>query len=179
MKLLVDTSVWVSYFGDRSSDPEGMNRIEFARQVIDYCLDQKYTLCFCTYIVNELNKGSNKNRQKNIEKLKTIAEHIPGSVGNETWDNIEETWDKINDRWGDQKVIEKDKKFEKILPDKKNKPNRIDRKIVLTASEQGVNILLHENPKDFNRFCDIEETTFIDLLTVKNIEDFKKALEAL
>lgn len=174
-RILLDTSVWISYFGDRPENCKA--RIELSRNIITYCLAQKMQLFYCSYVEFELNQANQKNRPENIEKMKLIAENIPAHTGNDTLDQIVDvTWE----NWGSLWNIEEEETFgdelQKQLPDKKNKSNRRDRNIIVTAKYENIDAILHENPKDFKKIK-TDSMTIIDLTKLDSLNDFIEEIE--
>jgi hypothetical protein len=175
IKILIDSTVWVSYFGDRRSELQP--RIKLAREVIKYCRNEKIGIYYCDYIENELNEDPRSNRQNNIIQMKEIANRIPSNIGNDTWDQIDVNWENIGSLWNNDKEVELANNLEQKLPDRKSKSNRVDRNIIVTAIQQGINVILHENPNDFNRFQDdFDQVIFIDLLNIGSLEKFIQRL---
>ncbi len=169
-RILLDTSVWISYFGERKQ--EHINRMELARIIINYCLEKKMTLFYCPQIEAELRKGSHATRNENIEQMKKIAEEILGHTGNEKWGQMSPvTWDKWGTKFGDKSESELGDKLESQLPDKNNKSNRTDRSILVSAIKENIHIFLHENPQDFNKIKS-DEILLINLLEITSISEF-------
>lgn len=77
--------------------------------------------------------------------------------------------------WNNDKEAALGNKFERQLPDKKSKSNRIDRNIVVTAINQKISIILHENPKDFDQLKN-DNISFIDITKLKSLNDFIQTL---
>lgn len=86
-RLLLDTGVWISYFGNRLSKEN--KRIDLAKKIINFCLSNKIELFYCPYVENELLKGKYANRVQNIKKMKKIAKKLPGHIGNDAWEKID------------------------------------------------------------------------------------------
>jgi len=173
-KILIETSVWVSYFGDRNI--ENNCRIKTAREVISFCLKEEHELLYCHYVLRELQNYEGSKRKKDIEELKNIAKELPSNIGAEPCNKIEVPWDKIGSVWNNNEENKQEKRIEASLPDKNNKSNKNDRKILLTAHQQGVNILLHENPKDFKKIK-LDNIQIINLLEVKTVDEFRNLIK--
>jgi len=164
IKIVIDTSVWMSYCGKfRESDS---NRIVKAKELINF-LDRntdKIVTCYSERTKRELLKYSSESV---LGKYYLLPSHIL----NQNWEETEENWNNIETKWGDEKEVELGNNISKKLPDKKNKLNRNDRGIIGDAIQEGCQILIHENPKDFNRFLDFSENLIIfDLLSI-SVED--------
>jgi len=168
-KVLIDTSVWISYFGRKPDNEKNNKRSKLASEVIKYCQKNKIDLFFCAYIESEL-----KN-EKNIESMKKISKKVSTHFGNDFWDENDVNWEECGSKWGDKEEGVWADELKSQLPDKKKKSNRVDRNIVLTAIQQNINIILHENPKDFNRLSD-DRIQIIDLCKLNSLEDFKRIL---
>jgi hypothetical protein len=168
-RLLLDTGVWISYFGNRKQSEQ--KRIDTARNIINYCLREKIKLFYCPYVENELNLGHNLNKAKNIEEMKKIADKLPAHIGNDTWDQIDVKFEDWGSKWNNDEEVKLGNELQKQLPNKKNKSNRVDRNMVVTAVNQKINIILHENPKDYNKI-DVKGIFFVDLLNIQSLNNF-------
>jgi len=82
-KILIDTSVWISYFG--KVDKNNPGRVKFAKKIIDYCQQEKINLFYCSYVEFELNDNT-----ENIKVMKKIAKKLLAHTGNDTWNQIKE-----------------------------------------------------------------------------------------
>jgi hypothetical protein len=136
---------------------------------------EKIKLFYCPYVENELNKGNNKNKEANIEKMKSIANRLPAHIGNDTWDQIDCNWEDLGSLWNNDEEVKLGNQLQQQLPDKKNKSNRIDRNIVITALNQNINYILHENPHDYKKIH-LDGIVFIDLLKIKSLDEFTKII---
>ncbi len=168
-RLLLDTGVWISYFGTRQRSEQ--ERIDTARKIIDYCLKENFKLFYSPYVENELNLGNSLNRSKNIEVMRKIADKLPAHTGNDTWDQIDVTYEDWGSKWNNVEEVKLGNKLQEQLPDKKNKSNRIDRNTVVTAINQKIDIILHENPRDFDKI-DVKGIFIVDLLSIESLDNF-------
>ncbi len=171
-RILLDTGVWISFFG--RTDPKLTKRTELAREVIRHCQSKGYQLFYCPQVELELSRGT--NGADNIAQMKIIAEAVDGHTGNETWDQIDAvTWDTWGTKWGDTEEHELGETLEAQLPDKSKKSNKNDRSIVVTAKHENIKIILHENPKDFDKL-DVDEVSLIDLTSIQNIDELDQLI---
>src|SRR5437879_2354287 len=107
--------------------------------------------------------------------MKKIANKLPAHTGNDTWDQIDINWEDWGSLWNNDDEVKLGDELEKQLPDKKSKSNRIDRNIVITAANQKIDFILHENPNDYKKI-NIDGITFIDLLGIESLDDFIESI---
>lgn len=177
LRVFIDTSVWVSYFGDRDNKIN-LVRIKLAQEIIKHCVDNSYDLLYDPYVLSELRNYSCANRVYNIEKMKEIAKPLPYYIGNDTWGKSDAIWGNTGSRCGDTDELKKANKLDLELPDRKHKLNRNDRKIMLTCLMENADILLHENPHDFNKISQ-NAILKIDLLNIKTLNEFIRIVDSL
>ncbi len=168
IKTLLDTSVWISVFGTR----EDSIRKKIARTIFDFLVSnpEKFFICYSERTTIELTTPIME-----LSKYKMIPYH---SI-NEAWQEIEGTWDNWETKFGDEKEVLNGKIFSEILPDLKTKSNKRDRGIYADAVYAGCKLLLHENPKDFNKLAkgaQQRDLQIVNLLEIRETEP-KKILE--
>jgi len=164
IKILLDTSVWMSYLGrcrEKSS-----HRIEKAKNILDLlnANTDKIMICYSERTKREL---SNYSSESVLETYYLLPSHIL----NQNWEETEENYDNIGTKHGDEEEYELGKRIEDILPDKKKKLNRNDRGIVGDAIHEGCQIIIHENPKDFDRFANFSDNLIIIDLISNSVEE--------
>jgi hypothetical protein len=49
-RLLLDTGVWISYFGGRP--PSERSRMNLSKKIINYCIKEGFKLFYCPYVEN-------------------------------------------------------------------------------------------------------------------------------
>jgi hypothetical protein len=142
MKILLDTGVFISYFG-RSNEPE---REVKARLLIDFFINLDFDIYYSQRTQYELNVEPSEIRNEFLNKC-ILANYY---FGNETVDQIEGTSENIgslinNDSDGEFDLAEGISNWLLKLRDIR------DRGILLDAIKSECKFFIHENPKDFNK----------------------------
>lgn len=171
INVLLDSSVFVSSFGNRSKDEAW--RIERAICVIKFLKEnsESYQICYSERTKNELVNDPNFSC---LSQFKLLPSHWL----NATWEKIDLTWKNIGSKWDDSSEIELGKQLEEKLPDKAKKDNLNDRGIYGDAVFNSCDVVIHENPRDFNKLRYDSDERHIHLINLIKI-DCKAAIEIL
>jgi len=142
-KILLDTSVLTSAFGNRANAPDRARR---ARAVLDFLEgSDEFTVCYSERTSTELSRPMHE-----LERFEMVQYHWL----NETIGQLDGVIENIGSRFGDTRETQLAESLSSALPDKRKKLNRRDRGIFGDAMYAGCSFLLHENPADFNRLVD-------------------------
>lgn len=144
IKVVLDTSVFISSFpGRRASEP---GRTQKAQCVISYLEENNtFLICYSERTERELEHDSHFYKLGNYTRLNS---HLL----NQKIDETEETWDNIATVWNDQSEVDYGDELLEALTDKPAKTNKNDRGIYGDAMLEHCRFLIHENPRDFDRF---------------------------
>ncbi len=148
IKVLFDTSFWISYFRPRRDDELEIKRNSTANELLDYFLKnrKKYEICYSERTKNELKSDQDKSK---LEQFLMVGSHTL----NLNWEEIDLKWNNISTKWGDSSEVVMGNNLQTILPDNKKKDNVKDRGIYGDAILEDCKVLIHED-KDFNKFTD-------------------------
>jgi predicted nucleic acid-binding protein len=141
IRVLLDTSVWISLFGSRRSTERG----ERARTVLAFLEDRadRFTVCYSERTVSELSKP--------IPELERF-ERVPYHTLDENWNQIDGSWGNIGSDWDNSDESPFAESAKAALPDKSTRPNpRRDRGICADAAFSNCRYLLTEDRSDFSK----------------------------
>lgn len=162
VKVLLDTSVLLSNaLGFRVTDPE---REKKAMCLLNYLSTHvnNFELVYSERTKRELIKYLNENRAEDeLKKYKML----PSYTLSQNYEETEEIWNNIDSKWGDEKELDLGVSLENTLPDK-NKLNRNDRGIFGDAILNSCEVVIHENPKDFNKLRTLADEYGITLINL-------------
>jgi len=179
IKVLLDTSFWISYFRPRNNDPKN-KRNSKANELLDYLLknQKKYEICYSERTKNELETDQDKSK---LELFRMVGSHYL----NLSWEQIDLKWENISTKWGDSSEVVLGNNLQTTLPDKKKKDNVKDRGIYGDAILEDCKVLIYED-KDFDKFIDDamkREILLINLnhysvgVAIKSIGKFTKNID--
>lgn len=142
IRVLLDTSVWISYLRIRENDTDG-KRHKKANELFNYLQFHKklFEICYSEWTRNEL------NNDEVLVGFTMLGSHCFNLPINE----IDLVWNNINTKWGDESEVEYGGKLEELLPNTKKKNNKKDRGIFGDSVYEDCNVIIHED-KDFDRF---------------------------
>ncbi len=168
IKVLLDTSVWISSFRPRpvSSDPNNI-RHPRAKNIIQYLVDNNYEICYSERSRIELAKDTKRDVLNDFTML--------GSHDlNFTWEEQDTLWENSKSIWGDESEVVFGDKLERLLP---NKKNLYDRGIFGDAVKEKCQIIIHEDG-NFDRL-EVESITN-DILQINLLNiDLSEAIYSL
>lgn len=142
IRLLLDTGVFISYFG-RS---ESKLRTEKARALIRHIDNTKGEILYSQRTFYELKERDWEKRKKFISQCKLASYHF----GNETISQIEGTIENIGsicNNYADGEFQLSEKLNQYLLRERDIR----DRGILLDAVKNECNFFIHEKPNDFDR----------------------------
>jgi predicted nucleic acid-binding protein len=168
-KVILDTGVWISYFGRE----ENKQRTEMAKNLFKILSDSSFEILFSQRTENELNQKPSLERQTFLKKFDRATYY----KGNETWNQIQGTWENIGSLWESSEV--ETTTAIKIKNWLKREKDIEDRGILLDAVFNGCKFFIHENPNDFNKisldFWEEFDIQNINLLEIE-FEELEKLL---
>ena len=157
MKILLDTSVWISYFGQRKEK----SRISVAESLFRY-FDENEKIVEICYSERTLNELESNDYRDVLKRYSLVVSHILDL----NWEEIDLKWENIHTKWGDSSEVELGDDLKKELPDNKHKSQKADRGIYGDAILEECNMIIHENPKDFNKLQEDASKRGIEIINL-------------
>lgn len=169
IKVVIDTGVLMSNIGGyRATDIE---REYVAKGVLNFLTSNssKFALYYSERTQEELIR--NTSREIALIELNKY-EMLPSHILDQTWGETGQMWQNIATIYGDERESDLAGLLRDKLPDKRTKSNRNDRGITGDAIMNYCDVILTENPKDFNKLQEeCEENGILLINLIKQTSD--------
>lgn len=139
-KILIDTGVWMSYFGQRRADE--YKKVEKAKELFNH-LDASKSNYNVWYSERNWQELECADSRRALAKYSMLPSHILS----QKFEKTPEIIDNIGTKMGNHKELDLEMEILEILPGEKQYRDRL---IYADAILENCDFLIHEDPKDFN-----------------------------